>query len=290
MRKKASPFVPAERAASSLQFSRTLSQGGMTQLHQHDDEYELAVLVSGAGWCYLEDEILHMEGGNLYLLPPGVPHMMRYFDRTPHIMYHVMFRPSVLEQLRVEFGVDLQTAFASRRVFALTEELARRLEQARIPADAPDDPLDRDVRHMQIKCVLLTMAKQLRSPAACSPAAEHPQLASALRYMHAHFAEELTLARLAGHCGLSQAYLCRLCRRETGLTPGEYLLRVRMEQACRLLREGELNVSQVALRTGFNSVAYFDRRFRAHTGVSPSEYLAQHADGRGEAPRMPEEE
>lgn len=272
MRKKESPFVPEERAASSLQFSRTLSQGGMTELHQHDDEYELAVLVSGAGWCYLENEILHMEGGNIYLLPPGVPHMMRYFDLTPHVMYHVMFRPSVLEQLRVEFDVDLQTAFAQPRVFSLTDELSRRLEQAHMTGASPEDPLDRAIRHMQIKCVLLTMIKHLQTPKADSLITSHPQLAEALRHIDAHYAEELTLARLSRVCGLSQAHLCRLCKQETGRTPGEYLLATRLENACRMLREGELNVSQIALRTGFNSTAYFDRRFMLHVGMSPSEY------------------
>ena len=279
MRKKESPFVPAERAASSLQFSRTLSQGGMTELHQHDDAYELAVLVSGAAWCCLQNEILHMEGGNIYLLPPGVPHMMRYFDLSPHVMYHVMFRPSVLEQLRVEFGVDLQAAFARPRVFSLTEELSRRLEQARTTDASPDDPLDRAIRHMQIKCVLLTMARQLRAAEDASPITSHPQLAEALRHIQAHYAEELTLAQLSRVCGLSQAYLCRLCKQETGRTPGEYLLAARLENACRMLCEGELNVSQIALRTGFNSTAYFDRRFRLHVGMSPSEYQMRYGKG-----------
>ncbi len=276
MRKKDSPFLPAERSASSLQFSRTLSQGGMTQLHEHHDEYELAVLVTGSGWCYFQNEILRMEGGNLYLLPPGLPHMMRYFDLTPHVMYHIMFRPSMLDQLSIEFGVALQAAFSHRRVFALTEELARRLEQARMTDLTSNDPLDRSIRHMQIKCVLLTIAKQLRALDEACPEAAHPQLAEALRYIRSHYAEELSMLRLSEICGLSQSYLCRLFRRETGRTPGEYLLAVRLENARRLLREGELNVSQVALRTGFNSTAYFDRRFRLDAGMSPSEYQAHY--------------
>lgn len=276
MSRKDFPFVPAERSVSSLQFSRTLSPGSMTQLHQHD-EYELAALVSGAGWCDLPNETVPMEGGNLYLLPPGTPHMMRYFDLTPHVMYHVMFRPSLLEQLRQEFGVDLQAPLSSCRVFTLTEELQRRLDQAHSAASESENPLDQGIRHMLVKCVLLTIAKQLGVPApgAAAPPNAHPQLAEALRYLREHYAEEISLPLLARRCGLSPAYLCRLCRRETGLTPGQYLLRTRIERACCLLEETDLNVSQIALRTGFNSTAYFDRRFRLQMGLSPSEYLTR---------------
>lgn len=282
MRKKESPFIDAERAASSLQYSRTLSPGGMTQRHWHD-EFEMAVLVSGRGWCDLPDETLPMEDGQVYLLPPGTPHLMRYLDVMPHVMYHVMFRPSLLEELRLEFGqvgAELIEALNRPQIFQLTEELQRRLEQARSLDAASGDPLDQDIRHMQIKCVLLTMAKQLRaSPADHLPTA-HPRLAEALRYMQAHYAEELNLTLLARHCGLSAAYLCRLCRAEIGLSPGEYLLRIRLDQACRLLRESRLNISQVALRVGFNSTAYFDRRFREETGLSPGEYVARYRTGR----------
>lgn len=275
MRKKELPFEDAERAATSLSFSRSLSPGGMKQMHQHD-EYELAVMVSGVGWCDLPEETLPMEGGQAYLLPPGTLHLMRYVDLTPHAMYHVMFRESLLEELRLEFGVSLSDALKRPQVFLLTEELQRRLEQARAAEGTPDDPLDRYIRHMQIKCVLLTMAKQLRADPPNNLPAAHPQLAEALRYLRAHYAEEISLSLLARRCGLSTAYLCRLCRRETGLSPGEYLLRTRLDQACLLLRESSLNISQVALRTGFNSTAYFDRRFRQQTGMSPGEYLARY--------------
>ena len=74
-----------------------------------------------------------------------------------------------------------------------------------------------------------------------------------------------------------------LCMERTGLykkltemldqTPTLFIRSIRMEQAARLLREGQLSVSEVAERTGFSSASYFSRLFQKTYGCNPSEYV-----------------
>ena len=77
---------------------------------------------------------------------------------------------------------------------------------------------------------------------------------------------------LAAAAALSYKQLRRQLDRETGETPSQFIRRVRVEHAARLLREGAGSISEVAYAVGFNSLSYFSRAFREVYGQTPSAY------------------
>ena len=77
---------------------------------------------------------------------------------------------------------------------------------------------------------------------------------------------------LAEDVGISRAQLHRKMKEITGISSGKFLRNLRMEQAARLLREGRINVSQVADSVGYNDQAHFSTAFKSHFGMSPTEY------------------
>ncbi|MGN1229695.1 MAG: two-component regulator propeller domain-containing protein [Prevotella sp.] len=72
--------------------------------------------------------------------------------------------------------------------------------------------------------------------------------------------------------GVSRAQLHRRIKDITGLTTSDFLRNIRMEQAARLLKEGKINITQVAYSVGFNNQTHFSTVFKAHFGMSPTEY------------------
>ncbi len=98
------------------------------------------------------------------------------------------------------------------------------------------------------------------------------EIESACSYMERHLEEELSLASLAAYSGYAEYYFSRKFKRETGLTPAEYLRKKRLEKAAMLLRATELDVQQIAMRLQFCSQSYFTDSFRKQFGVSPSKY------------------
>lgn len=95
----------------------------------------------------------------------------------------------------------------------------------------------------------------------------------AIQYLHDHFEERLTVADLAGVAGISPPHFSRLFRRETGHSPLDYLIRVRIQRSRILLRAGTDSVTSVALKCGFATHSHFTDCFRKQCGVSPSEYM-----------------
>lgn len=83
---------------------------------------------------------------------------------------------------------------------------------------------------------------------------------------------------LASDVGISRAQLHRKMKEITGISSGKFLRNLRMEQAARLLREGKVNVSQIADKVGYADLAHFSTAFKTHFGVSPSEYIEAHKE------------
>jgi len=78
---------------------------------------------------------------------------------------------------------------------------------------------------------------------------------------------------LADDVGISRAQLHRKMKEITGIPSGRFLRNLRMEQAARLLSEGKVNISQVADCVGYADQAHFSTAFKAHFGVTPTEYV-----------------
>lgn len=99
------------------------------------------------------------------------------------------------------------------------------------------------------------------------------EVRDALLHIRFHYSEKLALEDIAGAVNLNASYLCRIFKKETGESLFQYINRLRMEQAARLMDEGESYVKEVAAQVGIEDQFYFTRLFRRHYGLSPTEYL-----------------
>ncbi len=94
----------------------------------------------------------------------------------------------------------------------------------------------------------------------------------AIVYIHSNYMQPISLEDTARHVNMSKEYLARCFRQELGVTLVTYLNRYRVDQAKKMLEQGESNLTEIALETGFSSSAYFSRVFRQEVGMSPSDY------------------
>lgn len=85
-------------------------------------------------------------------------------------------------------------------------------------------------------------------------------------------ARPLALERLARAAGVSESTLCRICRRQLGVSPVEGLERLRLARAEPLLWLSNLSLRAIAVQCGFADAYHFSRRFRAVYGMSPSAF------------------
>lgn len=98
----------------------------------------------------------------------------------------------------------------------------------------------------------------------------------AIRSIEARYAEPLRVNQLASQAGLSTAYFNAVFKRATGLTPHQYLLRVRIERVSVALKENDTPLAEIAHNFGFSSQSHLNTAFRKITGITPRQYR-QHA-------------
>jgi len=98
------------------------------------------------------------------------------------------------------------------------------------------------------------------------------RIATIHEYLMNNYREEVNLKRLAGLVNMAKGSLCRFFKMNMGMTVFEYLNKIKIEFACKLLMDHDLSIMEVCLDSGFNNLSHFNKQFKKTNGVSPSEY------------------
>lgn len=102
------------------------------------------------------------------------------------------------------------------------------------------------------------------------------RFAGVLKRLHASPSDQLTSRDLARLAGLSVSQFDRTFRQCFGTSPRQYLVRIRVEAACRLLAQTNKTIAAIAVETGFHDHAHFTRSFQKVMNAAPSAYRRQH--------------
>lgn len=126
----------------------------------------------------------------------------------------------------------------------------------------------------------LAEAVGLPEPARSSTGAYRDHCECAREVLAVHFAERLSLADIAALVGVSVFHLCRVFRRQTGLTLHEYRTKLRLRHALERLEGAGPDLTRIALDVGFSSHSHFTEAFRRGFGVTPSAFARNRRLGR----------
>ncbi len=91
-------------------------------------------------------------------------------------------------------------------------------------------------------------------------------------YMQRHFSENLTLEDIAGSAFLSTSYASRIFKKEQKLSIMDYLRKIRISEAKKILRESNLQIEEIAVKVGYADSSYFTKVFRKTENMTPSQY------------------
>lgn len=97
---------------------------------------------------------------------------------------------------------------------------------------------------------------------------------AAKEFILSHYQENISLSDVADHCRVTNSYLSDLFHKKLKEPYSKFILRIRMEQAVRLLRQNpDIRIYSIAEQTGFVSVKHFNTVFKKYYGVTPTNYL-----------------
>lgn len=124
-----------------------------------------------------------------------------------------------------------------------------------------------------IRCLLTAVLLQLlRNEVSASENSAARTVREIRAYAETEFSSSLRLSDIAERLNFSVPYISALFHRECGITFRDYLIRVRIEKACLLLRSTEKTVAQIAEQVGYTDPAFFYKSFRREMDMTPDDY------------------
>jgi AraC-like DNA-binding protein len=97
-------------------------------------------------------------------------------------------------------------------------------------------------------------------------------IAKSVSYIETHYTDAITIEELAAMSNLSPRHFTRIFRETYQTTPGNYIIALRMQYACLQLKNTPLNITEIALQSGFNNSNYFTRQFHKYFHITPKQY------------------
>lgn len=100
-------------------------------------------------------------------------------------------------------------------------------------------------------------------------------LSPAIKYLENNFCQDVSNAKLAYECKISEEYFRKLFKKTYGISPKQYITDMRINKAKQLLKEGILKINAISELCGFSNQYHFCRFFKQKTGLTPTEFMKQ---------------
>src|SRR5262249_43947628 len=232
--------------------------------HSHETVY-ISLLLEGS---YREEDGRrkhHIHPDTMLLHPMGKLHSIET-GRSGARIFCIQFTPAGACRLSAH-AVDLSQGL--ERLGGPAVLLAHRLYQQFRRTDTAST--------LAMEGLIFEIVSELLFPEQTRKDSQHfPWMKKVLAFLHASYRQPISLEKTAQAAGVHPVHLARSFRRTPGLTLGEYVRRLRIEDACRRLITTDIAITGVALECGFSDHSHFARVFRRHMGVSPGRFREAH--------------
>lgn len=256
---------------------------------EHKHNYiEIVYVCTGEIVHYIDGKVLPMQAGDLLLMNQNVRHSVKraemddiginfialpeFFD----IPLQMMRRQNVIADFLLG-TLQQNNTVPQYLLFQLKEQkYISNLMENMISSVVYDSENEDVINQYSMGLVFLYLLNNMDKLAHnSSQSYEDVVIQAALRYIDSQY-RTAVLSRIAEDFNLSLSAVSRMIKKNTGFTFVELLMRKRFQKALMFLVETELPVEQIAANIGYENLSYFYRQFKAHYGVTPSRYRAEH--------------
>lgn len=249
---------------------------------QHDGA-ELVFLLEGeACWELADDLLVPLRPSHCALFPPELKHRITNGIYPPSTSFWMVMSPMsegqrsamLTETNRTLFenalGQNGLTQPMSDQTLASINSVIRLMKDKRIYTGAP--LLISELRaHLHLIMVETWKAHEIKP----SQAAPDKLVQSVLEIMHDKSDDWPKISTIADRFGCTRGHLHAIFRRDVGMSPSDYVQRLRIKRACEMLTTESRSVTDIAHTMGFASSQHFARTFRKYLGLTPTDYRHQ---------------
>lgn len=243
------------------------------------DFYELVYVEEGCFSVLVDGVAYEIPAGSLFIYAPNTYHIAnaeRSWRAVVNIVSFDTASPAMRSLGDRLFAVDEETKTLLCTFFGEAQAAISNALPLGVALREGVPPATLQLLGNSLEAILLRLYRA--EPAPPRPigrrAYKKERFLSLSAYLKQNLAAHHTLSSMAEASACSISTVKALCREFCGAGPNDYLIFLRIERARELIREGSLNFTEIAERTGFGTLHYFSRVFRARTGQTPTQYAA----------------
>lgn len=247
--------------------------------------YEINIVLGSKGRHYIEEQQLLVQKGDTFIIPPNVRH--GYVSEPGFDVYHVLIRHKFLEKyyadlqeipcfftlfnieplMRISGSTPLHLRLNDSQYESITYLLYNLMRWTQ-PTDAIGAVMCNSNALMLITQLCAIYSENGVSPASKTQLQDVAFMRS-IELIYERFAEKITIERLAKIAGRSRTAYIELFKRIMGISPARFILKKRLDEAKKLLKNTDISVAEIAVQTGFYDSAHFIRCFSKDAGDTP---------------------
>lgn len=236
--------------------------GRMASVHCHD-AYEIYILEKGERTYIIDDTFIELSRRDVALIKPYELHST---DGGIYSRYLLYFKDAYLDRFFTEDAKKKVLSFFSRKKLTLEKENFDRLKELLLE-------LKNDNDNLLVFCEIVKLfSDACDGEEKIEVSARNKLISRVIEYLANHYLEIKNLDSLADRFYITKPYLCRLVKKETGVSVVTYINTHKLQLACEKLQFTQKNIEDIAAECGFNSSMYFCKIFRKNMGMSPGEY------------------
>lgn len=242
-------------------------------------EYEIVYISNGTGKRHIGNHISHYEDGDLIFLGPNLPH----FGFCDQFMEE---HTEIVIQMKEDFlGKDflnspemsqVKQLFERSRQGLIFDRSIKELVGEELVAMPEMDSFDRLLSLLKVlKKLALTEEYTLLNASGLTlevQSQDHGRINTIYQHVENNFKQEISLDEMAKKVNMTVPAFCRYFKKLTGKTFTNFVNEFRIANACKLLAEGDLPISEICYESGFNNFSHFNKQFKLITGNSPSKH------------------
>ena len=239
--------------------------GRMDTVHYHD-AYEIYVLERGERNYLIDGELVSLVAGEIALIRPFELHST---DGSAYSRYVLYFKEEYLDRYFSAKGKALLLSlFETKKLTTDPERYARLVALLlELNSHREDFLLLGEILRLLLSCRHLSARRE---------ADGESLITRIMAYLGEHYLTLRGLDELAEHFFITKPHLCRLFKRETGLSVIGYVNAQKLQRAADELRFTRKSMKRIAAECGFHSSVYFCKLFKERLGLSPGEYRKRH--------------
>ena len=227
---------------------------------------ELTYVDQGTLHSVAEGQDLLLKQGDIVIYGPGQWHM-QYAD--------IGVAPRFVTLSFSVSGLELEPLM--NRKFTAPQSVVSALQNMLREQERMDD-YSGDIILSQLNMLLLLLLRESVAPKGAklqTPNAIHSEneiIRQAQQYISSHIREKLSVPLVARQVDVSPSYLTALFHKNLQISPGEYIRRIKLQESKQMIRENNLNFTEIAAELQYSTVHHFSRQFKEKFGITPTEY------------------